>query len=128
MTNLLSIRDLGREGIEELMGLTDNMVEVSNRGGRSSHSSFNLGGSRDPQGAAELGDRFLYLRFEDLCADPEGELRRLLDFAGLAPGADLAEIAAKVQTPASAGRWRDHADRPFTEAQVEAVRRFGFEV
>ena len=31
MTNLLSIRDLGREGIEELMGLTDNMVEVSNR-------------------------------------------------------------------------------------------------
>lgn len=76
----------------------------------------------------ELGDRFLYLRFEDLCADPEGELRRLLNFAGLAPGADLAEIAAKVQTPASAGRWRDHADRPFTEAQVEAVRRFGFEV
>ena len=31
MTNLLSIRDLGREGIEELMGITDNMVEVSNR-------------------------------------------------------------------------------------------------
>ncbi len=31
MTNLLSIADLGREGIEELMGLTDNMVEVSNR-------------------------------------------------------------------------------------------------
>ncbi|MBL8777976.1 MAG: sulfotransferase [Acidimicrobiales bacterium] len=76
----------------------------------------------------ELGDRFLYLRFDDLCAEPEAELRRLLDFAGVAPGADLAEIAAKVQTPASAGRWRDHADHPFTDDQLEAVRRFGFDV
>ena len=31
MSNLLSVADLGRDGIEELMGLTDNMVEVSNR-------------------------------------------------------------------------------------------------
>ena len=55
-------------------------------------------------------------------------MRRLLDFAGVDPGTDLTEIAAKVHTPPSAGRWRERTDRPFTEAQVEAVRRFGFDV
>lgn len=75
-----------------------------------------------------LGDRFLYLRFDDLCADPEGELCRLLEFTGVEPGDDLPAIASKVVTPASSGRWRDHADRPFREEQVEAVRRFGFTV
>lgn len=75
-----------------------------------------------------LGDRFLYLRFDDLCAAPEAELRRLLEFTGVAPGDDLPAIAAKVQTPASSGRWRDHDDRPFSDEQVEAVRRLGFTV
>ncbi len=75
-----------------------------------------------------LGDRFLYLRFDDLCAEPEAELRRLLEFTGVEPGDDLPAIAAKVQTPSSTGRWRDHDDRPFSEEQVEAVRRFGFAV
>jgi hypothetical protein len=75
-----------------------------------------------------LGDRFLYLRFDDVCADPEGELRRLLDFASVSPGDDLGAIAAKVQTPSSTGRWREHHDRPFSEGQIEAVRRFGFDV
>ena len=75
-----------------------------------------------------LGDRFLFLRFDDLCADPETELRRLLDFAGLLPGTDLTEIAANVRTPPSSGRWREHRERPFTDEQVEAVRRFGFKV
>ncbi len=75
-----------------------------------------------------LGDRFLFLRFDDLCADPEGELHRLLEFAGVEPGDQLPAIAAKVQTPASSGRWRDHLDHPFTEEQVEAVRRFGFTI
>lgn len=75
-----------------------------------------------------LGARFLYLRFDDLCAHPEAELRRLLEFAGVAPGDDLPAIASKVVTPASTGRWRAHPDRPFREEQVEAVRRFGFDV
>jgi len=75
-----------------------------------------------------LGDRFLYLRFDDVCADPEGELRRLLEFTGVSPGDDLGAITSKVRTPSSSGRWRTHADRPFTDEQVDAVRRFGFDV
>ena len=75
-----------------------------------------------------LGDRFLFLRFDDLCADPEGELRRLLEFTGVEPGHDLPAIASKVANPASSGRWRDHPDHPFTEEQFEAVRRLGFAV
>lgn len=75
-----------------------------------------------------LGDRFLYLRFDDVCAEPERELRRLLEFTGVPPGSDLSAIAAKVQTPSSSGRWRTHRDRPFTDDQIDAVRRFGFHV
>ena len=75
-----------------------------------------------------LGDRFLYLRFDDLCAEPEAELRRLLEFTGVEPGDDLPAIAAKVVTPTSSGRWRDHPHHPFGEEQLEAVRRFGFTV
>ncbi len=43
-------------------GAPDNgaaLVEVSNRGGRGLISSFNRGGSRDPETDADLGDRFL---------------------------------------------------------------------
>lgn len=79
-------------------------------------------------GTERLGDRFLFLRYDDLCRDPEGELARLLLFAGVEPADDLSVLAADVTTPSSLGRWRTHADRPFTADQIEAVRSFGFDV
>ena len=75
-----------------------------------------------------LGDRFLYLRFDDLCAAPEAELRRLLEFAGVPAGDELAAIAAKVATPPSSGRWRHQGELPFADEQVAAVHRLGFAV
>lgn len=79
-------------------------------------------------GRARLGDRFLFVRYDDLCAAPGKELRRLLAFAGIAHDEALADrLAAGVTAPPSIGRWRQHAGA-FTEAQRAAVESFGFDV
>jgi hypothetical protein len=79
-------------------------------------------------GQERLGERFLFLRFEDLCRAPEVQIRRLLEFAGLVhDDALVGRLAAEVEAPASIGRWRRRAGT-FTPAQIEAVGSFGFDV
>jgi hypothetical protein len=57
-------------------------------------------------GERELGDRYMRVRFEDVCADPEEVVGRLLQFAGLDGSAQ--EIACQeVEPPTTVGRWRD---------------------
>jgi hypothetical protein len=76
-----------------------------------------------------LGERFLLLRFEDLCREPERELRRVLELAGLEVSHDaLGRLAAGVHVPDSAGRWRARERAPFSAAQLDAVEALGFEV
>jgi hypothetical protein len=78
---------------------------------------------------APLGERFLLMRYDDLCREPERELRRLFDLAGLDVDAGiLARLAAAVETPDSAGRWRPQGTERFSAAQLAAVESFGFEV
>jgi hypothetical protein len=79
-------------------------------------------------GRERLGERFLFLRFEDLCRAPEVQIGRLLEFAGLDhDDAIVRRLAAEVEAPASMGRWRRNAGI-FTPAQIEAVGSFGFDV
>jgi Sulfotransferase family len=80
-------------------------------------------------GESRLGDRFLFLRYDDLCRAPAGELRRLLAFAGI-PHDDtlVARLGAGVRSPDSLGRWRTHGPGAFTPAQRAAVESFGFDV
>jgi hypothetical protein len=69
--------------------------------------------------ARRLPGRHLTSRLEDLCADPRGEVERILTFLG-AREARVAEAGAReVRTPASLGRWR-HAPREDV-ARVEAA-------
>jgi hypothetical protein len=68
-------------------------------------------------GEARLGDRYLRVRFEDLCADPIGSTRRLFEFVGL--DADPALAREVVTTPASLGRW--HAHDPELVAELHAA-------
>jgi hypothetical protein len=76
-----------------------------------------------------LGERFLLLRYEDLCREPEQQLRRLLDLAGLDVGQEVvARLAAAVEAPESVGRWRTLGVEPFSAEQLAAVRALGFEV
>lgn len=68
-------------------------------------------------GERELGDRYLRIRFEDLCSDPVGVTRSLYAFLALdaypAPAVDLVDL------PETIGRWR--AAEPELLAQLEEV-------
>lgn len=54
-------------------------------------------------GEAQLGERYLRVRFEDLCAEPAETVRRIYDFFGLDGDAEAA--AAAVRPPDTLGRW-----------------------
>jgi hypothetical protein len=76
-----------------------------------------------------LGERFLLLRYEDLCRQPEQWLRRLLHLAGLEVGQDaLARMATAVEMPDSVGRWRALGAERFSSEQLRAVESLGFDV
>ena len=80
-------------------------------------------------GERELGDRYLRLRFEDLCAEPGARVAEVLAFFGLE--GDAERIAAdEVRAPESIGRWRE-ADpetvRALEERAGDALRRFGYQ-
>jgi hypothetical protein len=80
-------------------------------------------------GERELGDRYLRLRFEDLCRKPVPSVAAVLRFLGLE--GDAERIAAgEVEPPETLGRWRE-ADpelRDALEARAgDALRRFGYQ-
>jgi Sulfotransferase family len=74
-------------------------------------------------GGRPLGDRWMLLRTEELCADPPTGTRALAAFAGLDPDeSTLAQAAALVSPPASIGRWEEHGIDGFDRAAVEEAR------
>jgi hypothetical protein len=72
--------------------------------------------------------RFLVIRFEQLCRDPETVLRELMAFLHLdTSAAHVARLAALVQQPGSVGRYRRHDWRAeFSAAQLERLERLGY--
>lgn len=88
-------------------------------------SEANLTAAR--YGEEELGDRYLRIRFEDLCADPEPVIARMLAFLELE--GDPAELVSEVQAPTTLGRWQK--EDPAVVAELEriaqpALQRFGY--
>lgn len=76
----------------------------------------------------QMAERFLFLRFEDLCLAPERELSRFARFLGLEVEASLvARLTRLVVPPKSIGRFRTEAAGPFDPEDVEYVARLGFE-
>ena len=80
-------------------------------------------------GERELGDRYLRIRFEDLCARAAARVAEVLRFFGL--DGDAERIAAdEVQTPPTLGRWRE-ADpelrAALNERAADALERFGYQ-
>jgi predicted glycoside hydrolase/deacetylase ChbG (UPF0249 family) len=78
-------------------------------------------------GEERLGDRYLRIRFEDLCAAPSEVAERIFDFFELVGDPSVAE--ERVRPPASTGRWR--AADPDLVAELsriggEALARFGY--
>jgi hypothetical protein len=79
-------------------------------------------------GEQAMGDRYLRVRFEDLCSDPAGTARNVYRFFGLR--GDPSELAAaEVSPPRTLGRWR--SEKPATidalqELAGPALTRFGY--
>jgi len=55
-------------------------------------------------GKQALAGRYLCVRLEDLCDDPEQKVREILDFVGVQ--ADAEQAARVVKRPATLARWR----------------------
>lgn len=75
----------------------------------------------------ELGDRYLRVRFEDLCAEPRRTIEHVFAFFGI--DADAAEASSVVRPPSTLGRWQ--TKRPSTierlnELAGPALERFGY--
>jgi len=68
-------------------------------------------------GSEILGERYLRIRFEDLCREPVAVAKRILDFFRLEADPNLA--VSEVVAPSSLGRWRD--EDPRLIAELEAV-------
>ena len=79
--------------------------------------------------AEELKDRFLFLRFEDICSHPEPQIERLLSFCGIVPYDEMRRrCAALVAAPPSVGRHRHYPPELFRDDDIAYVRDLGFEV
>jgi GT2 family glycosyltransferase len=80
-------------------------------------------------GERELGDRYLRLRFEDLCTEPAARVAEVLRFFGLE--GDAERIAAEeVQAPPTLGRWREanpELRTVLSERAADALERFGYQ-
>ena len=79
-------------------------------------------------GEEQMGERYLRMRFEDLCTDPEREIAGLLAFLELE--GDPAELAAEeVAAPSTIGRWREQDQAAIAELERiagPALERFGY--
>ena len=79
-------------------------------------------------GEEVLGDRYMRLRFEDLCLDPVESVARIIDFFELE--GDAASLAkAEIRPPGSLGRWRSHDDATVEELHRiagDTLCRFGY--
>ena len=87
-------------------------------------SEVNLRAARHAEQA--LGERYLRVRFEDLCAEPAATTATILAFLG--GDGDPARIAAdEVDTPDTFGRWRERDVTALEARAAEALRRFGYQ-
>jgi hypothetical protein len=74
-----------------------------------------------------LGERYLRIRYEDLCAKPEPAIAGLLAFLELE--GDPAQLAEEVEPPPTLGRWRDSDPALVERLQriaTPALQRFGY--
>jgi hypothetical protein len=79
-------------------------------------------------GETVLGERYLRVRFEDLCSDPAETARAVYRFVGL-PGDPGDAARAEVAPPKTLGRWRDEKPariRELEEIAARALTRFGY--
>ena len=76
-----------------------------------------------------LGDRFLLVNFDELCAAPETGVGQIVKFLHIDPRqVDVKKLASLPRTPSSSGRYRKRDLGIFTEGELSAVRKLGFAI
>jgi hypothetical protein len=80
-------------------------------------------------GERELGERYLRIRFEDLCAEPPRVIEQILCFFDLDADPGRVSATVGVHAPPTLGRWRTQA--PASVARLEerggdALAKFGY--
>jgi hypothetical protein len=76
-----------------------------------------------------LRDRFFLINFDQMCRTPEPVVKALIDFLRLGSSAvSLDELCGLIKTPATAGRYQRQDLSIFSEEEIAAVRKLGFEV
>jgi hypothetical protein len=79
-------------------------------------------------GEQHMPGRYLRVRFEDLCSEPDATVERIYEFFELR--GDVAEAAAAVRPPRSLGRWQKARKGTLAELQEAAgpaLARFGYQ-
>jgi hypothetical protein len=92
-------------------------------------SRLNLATAR--YGETYMGNRYLRVKFEELCSDPVSTVARILAFFGSGISAEeVREIAnATISPPLTSHRWRTREARevsPMLEAGAAALQHFGY--
>lgn len=81
-------------------------------------------------GRAAMGERYLIVRFEDLCANPAQELSRVWRFMGFPAAISPEEASRSVSYRGQLGRWRRHPDQQLlqqlSERAEQGLRAFGY--
>ena len=72
-----------------------------------------------------LGENYIRIRFEDMCATPENVIQRLLDFLNISNKYNLDAAVSEIGLPNSVGRWRNHPTEEIFE--IMKVGRPGLE-
>jgi hypothetical protein len=74
-----------------------------------------------------MGERFLFIRFEELCRDPARYVPLILSFAGAPATQELTDRAVRlVEPPASIGRSAAGPLTEFDPDDIAYVRKLGF--
>jgi hypothetical protein len=79
--------------------------------------------------AESMGQNFLWLKFEDVCREPQKSVEKLLDFIDIDfDETTVLKLAQMVRPPDSIDRWREHDLSQFPAEDLSCLGQFGYPV
>lgn len=75
-----------------------------------------------------MGDNFLFLNYDSLCADPQKGIEQLLDFLDEKSASLIPRLVALIKKPSSTDRFRQYGTKNFAEKDMAFVKSLGFDI
>jgi hypothetical protein len=75
-----------------------------------------------------LAGRYLVINYDALCARPTATIRQLFQFLGITPDEAMVDQLSSSISPTSVRRFQSQDLSQFSEKQMLAVRKMGFEI